>query len=758
MSTIHVFGIRHHGPGCARHLRAALEQLQPDIVLVEGPPDAQETLPLMMSAEMRPPVALLIYTPEHPGRAVYYPFTSFSPEWQALNYALSNSIPARFMDLPQAFQLGIEEEHAEVEATETASEPGTRENAELLPTADEKMVHEDPLSLLARAAGYEDQELWWERMVERRQNSVDLFESILEAMSALREGKTPSNEREARREAYMRQTIRGAQKEGFQRIAVVCGAYHAPVLVEPGPARADNALLKGLKKTKIAATWIPWTNSRLAYRSGYGAGVESPGWYAHLWTTAEQVTARWITRAARLLRQEGLDASSASVIEAVRLSETLATLRDQPQPGLAEHTEAILTVLCHGEQTPMQLIRTRLEIGEEMGQVPPEAPTVPLLRDLEEQKKRLRLVQSVEKQQLDLDLRKENDLARSHLLYRLSLLNINWGIPYGAYGTQRTQGSFHEYWTLQWQVEFIVALIEANIYGSTIVTAAAGSVREQASKQEELPALTNLLDKTILAELPAAIDHVLQAIQIRATLTSDIQHLMDALPALARIVHYRGVRKTRAEHVQPIIDGLFERSLIGLPGACCALNADSARSMLRSINNVQDCVQLLDQAEQRQQWLTCLHSLSEQDNMHGLIRGRACYMLLEQQALAEEELQRLAAFSLSPSGDTEQAAAWIEGFLSGNALLLLHQDQLWRLLDRWLNSLSPAAFIAQLPILRRTFALFQPPERNKMGEKVKHLYRPEQGPGSSNPTLLDEQRAALVLPVLAQIMGVTYEQ
>src|SRR5262249_62129622 len=55
-----------------------------------------------------PPVALLLYVPEVPSRAVYYPFTHFSPEWQALRYALGRRIAARFMDLPQAIQLAKE--------------------------------------------------------------------------------------------------------------------------------------------------------------------------------------------------------------------------------------------------------------------------------------------------------------------------------------------------------------------------------------------------------------------------------------------------------------------------------------------------------------------------------------------------------------------------------------------------------------------------------------------------------------------------
>ncbi len=51
------------------------------------------------------------------------------------------------------------------------------------------------------------------------------------------------------------------------------------------PAAHDNRLLARLPKTKVAATWAPWTSGRLALDSGYGAGVTSPGWYQHLFAT-----------------------------------------------------------------------------------------------------------------------------------------------------------------------------------------------------------------------------------------------------------------------------------------------------------------------------------------------------------------------------------------------------------------------------------------------------------------------------------------
>ena len=59
-----VFGIRHHGPGSARSLERALNDLQPDTVLIEGPPDADKLLDLAVHEEMAPPVALLAYVPD----------------------------------------------------------------------------------------------------------------------------------------------------------------------------------------------------------------------------------------------------------------------------------------------------------------------------------------------------------------------------------------------------------------------------------------------------------------------------------------------------------------------------------------------------------------------------------------------------------------------------------------------------------------------------------------------------------------------
>jgi Family of unknown function (DUF5682) len=94
--AVTILGIRHHGPGSARNVTTFLENLQPDIVLVEGPPEADALLQYATHKELVPPVAILAYQTDNIQQSVYYPFAEFSPEWQAIQYARKANIHLRY--------------------------------------------------------------------------------------------------------------------------------------------------------------------------------------------------------------------------------------------------------------------------------------------------------------------------------------------------------------------------------------------------------------------------------------------------------------------------------------------------------------------------------------------------------------------------------------------------------------------------------------------------------------------------------------
>lgn len=770
---VHIFGIRHHGPGSSRSLKAAFETLRPDLVLVEGPPDANHLLPLALHEAMQPPVALLIYAPDDPSASAYYPFADYSPEWQAVRWALENGATVRMMDLAQAIQMGVARA---VEDEQRASQPPdeeeylTPDSGDLPQAAPEPEPAPlpqagDPLGLLAEAAGYSESEQWWEHLVEQYRDGSqyapeDAFAAILEAMTVLREEvPTPDDWMGQRREASMRQSIRAGLREGHQRIAVVCGAWHSPALRNLEDVETDEELLRDLPELDVRATWVPWTNARLSRFSGYGAGIESPGWYQHLWSTGKDVTERWMIHVARLLRSEDLDVSPANVIEAVRLAEALASLRGRPLPGLPELNEAALTVFCFGNPLPMRLIEEKLIVGDRLGSVPPITPMAPLQQDFDRQVARLKLPVEAQEKLLDLDLRRPLDLARSHLFHRLSLLGVPWGrnsdAALQAAGRGRG-GTFHEIWRLKWQPELAVALIEAGQWGSTIAGAATARACHMADTAPDLVALTALVEDVLLAELPAAIRRLMDSLQAHAAVSADTLHLMQALPPLVSVMRYGNVRQTDSAMVTEVVDGLLARVCIGLPSACQSLNDEAAAEMFDQILQVEDAVLRLGEEQYRAAWLRALAVLADMPSAHGLIAGRAVRILLDTGTIDNGETARRLGLGLSTASGPAYAAAWIEGFLHGSGQILIHDPALLGLIDAWLARLPEEIFLQLLPLLRRTFGQFARPERRSIGERVKREGAGTRAAVDGATADFDPARAEAVLPLVAKLLGLNW--
>jgi hypothetical protein len=741
-----VYGVRHHGPGSARSVRAALGAQKPDVVLIEGPPEADGLVELAADPEMAPPVALLAYVAADPRSAAFWPFAGFSPEWQAIRYALDAGIPVRFCDLPAAHQLAM------------AQDQGARPRV-------------DPVGELAAVAGYDDPERWWEDVVEHVPGPA-VFDALAEAIGILREQAAEPDRRDAVREAHMRKVLRKAVKDGYQRIAVVCGAWHVPALQTLPAAAADDRLLRGLPTVKATLTWVPWTYGRLSYTSGYGAGIRSPGWYDHLFSATGQPIERWLAKAAAVLRDEGVPVSSAHVIESVRLAEALATLRGRPLAGLEEVTEAARAVLCEGSDLLTALIQRQLVVGERLGAVPAATPMVPLQRDLHDQQRRLRLQAQASPHEVDLDLRKPTDLARSHLLHRLALLGVRWGIP--RQGRTQNIGTFRETWELTWRPELDLALIEASMWGSTVTAAATARARSLASGAPgsagdpesrgspgagALAELTALVERCLLADLGDALPAVLAAVRARAALDTDVTHLMAALPALVRAARYGDVRGTDPARLGEVATELMTRICAGLPAAVASLDQTAERAMRDRIDAVHSATGLLADGQSRERWLDALARLLPR--CPPLISGRLTRLLLDAGRISAGDAGTRMSRELSAAAPAAAAAGWAEGFLAGSGLLLVYDEKLIGLADGWLAGLSEDAFAAVLPALRRTFGEFAPPERRAIGAKAAKLVKGDGEVGGSRAPAaaveagedLDEDRAAIAVRAVAAILG-----
>ncbi len=747
---IHLLGIRHHGPGSCRNVLNYLQELKPDFILLEGPAEAEALVPYIRDEQMVPPVALLAYQPDQPQNAVFYPFAEFSPEWQTLRYAVQNEIPLRFFDLPLTHSMALNQQPKEKEKeTQEEKAPQGKEAKE----KDTEIItnHKDPFDYLAEATGYTDGESWWEATIEHRKDNTDIFQAVKEAVTALRkELPNRTSLREQLREAWMRKIIRTAQKENWECIAVICGAWHVPALESMPKVKEDNELLKGLPKVKIECTWIPWTYDRLALRSGYGAGIESPGWYHYLWHHPEDDGTLWISQAAALFREKNMDISVAHAIETIRLAQTTAALRNLPAPSLAEFNEAITTVMGFGDDILLQIIKESLIISNRLGEVPDNVPKVPLLVDVEKVQKRLRVPFTAEIKDMTLDLRKPNDLERSIFFHRLHLLEIDWAIP----GYTDGKGTFKERWTLYHKPEQIISIIEKAIWGNTLEEACQKFLLKQTCDIQHIPELTRLLDQVIPANLPDLVEAMTLQLDRLSAASTDILEMMEAVPDLVNIVRYGSVREMDFSKVGNMLHAMIARILAGGVLICVHIDEEAAMDILGKLASTDYAVSTLNNPELNALWLEFIRQVRISAHVHPLLCGYATRLLNNKGEIMPEDMQNTFSFYSSAGNTPADMAYWFEGFLHSSGSILLLDDNLWNLVNNWICAQDKDTFLELLPILKRTFSEFSSVERRKLGEKAKASGT--EGIPLQTPDALshNEEEASQVIPVVCQLLGI----
>jgi hypothetical protein len=726
-AQVRLLGVRHHGPGSARSVVRALDDFAPTAVLVELPADCEQALRWVGHEQLRPPVALLGHVLDRPQRAAFLPFATFSPEWQAFQWARAHDAVLRAIDLPLAQTL--------VEVTDDA-----------LPL--EATPVDDPLGALAAAAGDPDAERWWDDVIEHRGDGEPAFAAVAEAMRAVRGGRDAATVREGQREAHMRQVLRSVITDGHERIAVVCGAWHVPALELPlPPAKLDVATLRGLPKVKVGVSWVPWTHRRLATATGYGAGVRCPGWYAHVFRhPGPSGVSRWFVDAARLLRERGMLASPDHLIAATRAATALASLRGRPRPGLSEMLDAADTVMAGS--AGLALIERELVVGNAIGDVPDDAPQVPLARDLAAQQRSVRLKPSADAKVIELDVRTTNPRNRSVLLHRLAALGVPWGRLEEGRGSS---GTFRETWALQWEPELTIRVIEQSAHGTTVRSAAAHCLLERAGAADALADLVHVLDRALLADLPEVVQPVVALVEAHAAHDPDVVQVIDTLGPLARAMRYGDVRGTDATALRRVFDGLVVRVVAGVLMACRSLAPEAAAAMVERLAAVQTALSLVDHPARRGEWPATLTLVAERSDVHGLVQGRATRLLHDGGSWNRARVAARLSRSLSVGTSPATGAAFVEGFLAGSGTVLVHDRELLDVIDSWVSGLSPDAFAGTAPLLRRTFGSFETAERRQLG-----LLLADEAPAAAVGfgTEIDPDRAAAALVTVRHLLGV----
>ncbi|NMM50976.1 DUF5682 family protein [Paenibacillus aquistagni] len=751
-ATVHIFGVRHLSPAGAKHLLDVMEQVRPTAVLIEGPQDASPEIRHLTNPNTKPPVAILAFTDELPVRTAMWPFAVYSPEYQAMLWAAGNGAHCAFIDLPTSAVLALQSVRSEdvpdlVEEAERENDRHSPDVPALEADLPNEGLNEQEASIyqrIAALAGEQDYDMYWERHYEHNMSPGAYQQAILafsEQMRALTEPMESSLKRteyayNAVREAYMLRQIQETIAAGHQpdKIVVVCGAYHAAALANGLNAMSDEELA-ALPTRSSKLTLMPYSYYRLSSMSGYGAGNNAPHYYELMWEhitagTLDQLPEHYLSRAARLLREAGTHRSTAEVIEAVRLAQSLAALHNGSAPTLLDLRDAARTLLGQGELGAVAEALARLDVGTAIGSLAEGVSQTPIQDDLNRLLRQLKLekYKTTVAADLALDLRENRrvkseearflDLKRSTLFHRLQLL----GISLAKYrGSGQEQATWAEHWVIQWTPEVEIEVVESTLLGETIEVACAFVLQQKLQECTSIDEAAKLIRTACECALLTQMDAARQVLQHIAADSQDVVQMGAAAHELSMIIRYGDVRRMDTTPLEPLLAQLFLRaSLFLLDASSC--NDEASAAMLSAINQLNSIALEHQEQVEDELWIQQLTELARRDDRNPRLSGFACAILLERNILSASQCAEEVSRRLSPGIPADIGAGWFEGLSMRNRYALLSRMSLWEQLNAYIESLDDEEFRRALVFLRRSFSTFNPSEKVMIAEILGELW------------------------------------
>lgn len=775
MAEIKLLPVRHHSPACAWHVKRFLENWKPDVVLIEGPDNANDRIPVMVSEETKAPFAVYYsyddasgqLSPEKEKYKCYYPFLDYSPELEALRTATKEGIPVAFIDMPYGDILAA-----------------SKEGKGLLKEAEKSTYNDD--YLLSRSAyvkelcektGMRSFDEFWEKYFEidgLYQEDEEWFGNLLVHCSLSRES-TPKEELLEdgclQREAYMAQRIleflekiSDGNVHEKKKLLVITGGFHTPGLAQRlspdikrsngNPEETQTLKLKKVPVKDQAVYLMPYSMEGADALNGYASGMPFAGFYQSVWErlTDEEVGAtavyeetilEYLLRCGKAVRSKEGGISTYDEICGVSMAKGLATLRGKKQPGVYELTDAVLSCFVKGEYTiatdyPMHTLR-RLLIGDSIGALCKDANEPPILQDFRELCKDFGLkITSTLGEEVTLSVfAKKKHRQMSMLFHRLDFLSTSFARRLKGPNLQsgRDRNLMREIWKYKWSVQVMAALIDASVYGATIEEAVQGMIKQELKRELQAKDGALLLTKVFEMGLETQMESVYEKVKEILRVDTDFYSLAQALRLLTMLQELNDLYQNHMD--LQTVTGICCRKLIQLLPAMSSVKEENMApclEVLKTLYQVTGKRTLQDSLDLREDYLQALQQMNTdheiQAGIHGCVQG----ILYGSNRVDMENIEKVCRGYLS--GTREQmmkTALFFRGLFFAAKDLVFVGNEFLEMLDTLLKRLDTEDFMKLLPELRIAFSYFTPGEVDRIAATVagKHgkdqkdiLYKP----------------------------------
>lgn len=709
IDRLHVLGVRHHSPACARRVRAQIEALRPAFVLIEGPADFNPYINDLRAAHELPLAIFSFQSGAGQTQASYSPFCVYSPEWQALQTAWAIGATPLFCDLPAW--------HPDF---------GARENRYADPH-DLDGRYAAAQQRLMRELGAEGADALWDCVAEQTPDGH--LERVLDAYF---EGIRPAGSedlREAAREICMGQYAAWAlDQAGDRDVVVVCGGWHASA-IRHHAALADGHLPKVPEPdegVQVGSYLVPYSYARLDRFSGYASGMPSPAYYEQLFERGHAAAVAWGMRAiAAAFRGAGQPLSTADMIAWQAQSDLLARLRGHRAILRCDLLDGALSTLVkealegppgwntsghlpHGDPAVLLMLRTLS--GSRSGRLVPGTRHPPLIADVDARLCAAGIDLQAGGRRIELDWHREDDRPTAQLLHQLCLL----GLP----GVQCVEGPRHtdsrqlcEVFEIRLHPDWLGALIEASIWGGTLEAAAAACLGARVATGVGIDELAAVISEAAFAGLLGVGGQLIAVLAGQVSLAQELEEMGNTGLRLAQLYRFGEVFGASLHAgLQPLCQALFGRILwllentgSGVSGDAVIMAVAACRDFLRYGDGLS-----LDAGFAESTLGRCVHD----PQAPPVLAGAALGFLVVRECSADG-MAGIAA-QIRRHGLPGSLGDFLAGLLALAREQLGAADEMFGLIDDWVRQWTGDEFLIALPAMRGAFSWLPPRERERI--------------------------------------------
>lgn len=736
-----LFPVRHHSPVCSYQLLRTIREYQPEIILIEGPENANNLISILTDDKTKPPVSIYYYYKDSKklinekgeDYKCYYPFLYSSPEYNAVKQAKAMEIPAEFIDLPYCDIL-----------INTAEQKGLRKDSDKHSYADDTHFTQGEFyQKLCDETNLRSFDEFWEKYFEinglyltpeQFVKQIHTYCGIVRAETSPEEMK---NDGTYARENHMAKRILEAM-EKYNKILVVTGGFHSMGIYE----LLESKNIKVPKLHKIPANMHGCYPMAYSYEAsdalhGYASGMSFPYFYDTIFKKLidsnspeniyDNVVLDFLVKTAKQTNKKDIPVSIADITSAKTLMDGLSALRNSHQSGIYELFDAVTSTFIKGEKTlssslPLDILRN-FATGSDIGFIGNKTHIPPLILDFEEQCRKFRLkIDNASPDNIEIPLfTTQKGMELSRFMHRMDFLQTGFAKMCKGPDLHNNKGRsrVREEWRYERSPHVDSSLIDHTTDGFTIVEACTTMAVRKLHSEINCETSARIAVDCFLMGIPMMKSEIEL---IDAVLNSDNDffsigkglYYFETLNSLQKLYDFSDVSSFN------YIVRCFEKLIVLLP-SMADISSDCADNVISVLKTMYGIIDIIPEESDifKQTLIAMTLANTKEPSVYGAVSGLLYAMDSAMRSDVETAMRGYLMGSISVK---KQGAEFLKGLFSTARDIMLSDECFIKMVDNLITEMEYDDFMEILPSMKLAFSYFTPAEIQDTAKEVAKLH------------------------------------